>query len=116
MPINHSKECENVIIKPFKIYIIQVAPFISLTKKWDYKIFIVTIENIKKVLKLKQYINPWPLVPEEYHNIINKFKKRFIDQLLLYWDKYNFKIKLEPNITLKFSPLYGILWEKLFII
>jgi hypothetical protein len=39
------------------------------------------MEDIKKALKLKQYINSQPLVPEEYHNIINKFEKRFIDQL-----------------------------------
>ena len=39
--------------KSFKIYIIQVIPFILLTKKRDYKIFIVIIKDIKKVLKLK---------------------------------------------------------------
>jgi hypothetical protein len=83
-PVNHSKEYKNVIIKPFKIYIIQAIPFILLTKKWDHKIFIVIMEDIKKVLKLKQYINPQPLIPEEYHNIINKFKKRFVDQLPLH--------------------------------
>jgi hypothetical protein len=42
------------------------------------------MEDIKKVLKPKQYINPQPFIPKEYHNIINKFKKRFIDQLPLY--------------------------------
>jgi hypothetical protein len=63
---------------------IQAAPFILLTKKQDYKIFIVIMEDIKKVLKLKQYINPRPFIPEKYHNIINKFKKRFVDQLPLY--------------------------------
>jgi hypothetical protein len=42
------------------------------------------MEDIKKVLELKQYINLRPLIPEEYYNIINKFKKRFIDQLFLY--------------------------------
>ena len=67
------------------------------------------MEDIKKVLKLKQYINSRPLIPKEYYNIINKFKKQFIDQLPLYQDKYNFKIKLKPSITPKFSPLYGIL-------
>jgi hypothetical protein len=71
-------------MKPFKIYIIQAVPFISLIKKQDHKIFVVIIEDIKKALEPKQYINPQPLVPEEYHNIINKFKKRFIDQLPLY--------------------------------
>jgi hypothetical protein len=52
-PVDHSKECENVITKPFEIYIIQAAPFILLTKKRDYEIFVVTIEDIKKVLELK---------------------------------------------------------------
>jgi hypothetical protein len=53
MLVNHSKEYKNVIIKPLKIYIIQAVPFISLVKKWNYKIFAVIIEDIKKVLKLK---------------------------------------------------------------
>jgi hypothetical protein len=79
MPVNHSKKYKNVITKLFKIYIIQAAPFILLTKKWDYKIFVITMEDIKKVLKLKQYINPQPLIPEEYYNIINKFEKQFVD-------------------------------------
>ena len=39
------------------------------------------MEDIKKVLELKQYINPQPFIPEEYYNIINKFKKQFTDQL-----------------------------------
>jgi hypothetical protein len=37
------------------------------------------MENIKKILELKQYINPRPLVPKKYHNIINEFEKWFID-------------------------------------
>ena len=56
--VNHSKEYKNVIIKPFKIYIIQAAPFILLIRKRDHKIFVIIIEDIKKALKLKQYINP----------------------------------------------------------
>jgi hypothetical protein len=58
MLVDHSKECENVIMKPLKICIIQTTLFILLAKKQDHKIFVVTMENIKKVLKLKQYINP----------------------------------------------------------
>jgi hypothetical protein len=66
-------------MKPFEIYIIQAAPFILLIKKRDYKIFVVIMEDIKKVLKLKQYIDPQPFIPEEYYNIINEFEKWFID-------------------------------------
>ena len=51
--INYNKESEDIITKPFKIYKIQAVPFILLVKKRDHKIFIVIIENIKKVLKLK---------------------------------------------------------------
>ena len=74
------------------------------------------MEYIKKVLELKQYINPQPLIPKEYYNIINKFKKWFIDQLPPYQDKYNFKIKLKPSITPKFGLLYSISREELLVI
>jgi hypothetical protein len=66
------------------------------------------MEDIKKALELKQYINPQPLVPKEYHNIINEFEKWFADQLPPHQDKYDFKIELEPGMTLKFSLLYGM--------
>ena len=50
-------------------------PFILLARKQDYKIFTIIIEDIKKALELKQYINPQPLIPKEYYNLINEFKK-----------------------------------------
>jgi hypothetical protein len=53
MPVNHSKEYENIITKPLEIYIIQATLFILLVKKQDHKIFAVIMENIKKALKLK---------------------------------------------------------------
>jgi hypothetical protein len=53
MLVDHSKEYENVIMKLLKICIIQAAPFILLIRKQNYKIFIVTMEDIKKVLELK---------------------------------------------------------------
>jgi len=55
---NHSKECEDNISKPLKICIIQAAPFILLARKRDHEIFTITMEDIKKALELKQYINP----------------------------------------------------------
>jgi len=48
-------------------------------------------------------------MPKEYHDLINKFKRRFADQLPPYWDAHDFKIELKPSITPKFGPLYGIL-------
>ena len=56
--MGHSKKCKDITLKPFKICVIQAIPFILLIKKQDHKIFAIIKENIKKVLKLKQYINP----------------------------------------------------------
>ena len=53
MTINRDKKNKNIIIKPLEIYKIQAVLFILLTKKRDHEIFIVIIEDIKKVLKLK---------------------------------------------------------------
>ena len=72
---NYSKKHKDIVLKPLEIRVIQAIPFILLARKWDHEIFIITIEDIKRVLKLKQYINPQPLMPEEYYNIINKFKR-----------------------------------------
>ena len=55
-------------------------------------------------------------MPEEYYNIINKFKRQFVDQLPPHRDKYDFKIELKPSITLKFGLLYGISREELLVI
>ena len=41
--------------KPLEIYVIQAVPFILLIRKQNHKIFTVTMEDIKKVLELKQY-------------------------------------------------------------
>jgi len=37
---------------------VQAVPFYLLVKKQDYKIFAIILEDIKKALELKQYINP----------------------------------------------------------
>jgi len=58
MTTNYSKDYKDLTSKPLEIHIIQAAPFILLAKKRDYKIFTITIEDIKKALELKQYINP----------------------------------------------------------
>ena len=50
---DYGKEYKDIKVKPFKIYIIQATPFILLAKKRDYEIFVVTMEDIKKVLELK---------------------------------------------------------------
>jgi len=58
MTIDYSKECEDNMSKPLKIRIIRAALFILLARKQNYKIFTVIMEDIKKALEPKQYINP----------------------------------------------------------
>jgi len=79
MTTDYSKECEDNTSKPLKIRVIRAIPFILLARKQDYKIFAIIMEDIKKALEPKQYVNPRPLILEEYHNLINKFEKRFVD-------------------------------------
>ena len=50
---NRGKECEDDILKPLKIRIIQAAPFYLLVRKRNYKIFIIILEDIKKALEPK---------------------------------------------------------------
>jgi len=66
--MDYRKKCDNVTLKPLEIHVIQAALFYLLVKKQNYKIFIIIMKNIKKVLKLKQNINPRPFIPEEYYN------------------------------------------------
>ena len=51
--MDYSKKHKDIAPKLFKICIIQATPFILLARKQDYKIFTVTIKDIKKALKLK---------------------------------------------------------------
>ena len=51
--MDYNKKYKDIAPKPFKICVIRAAPFILLARKRDYKIFIVTIEDIKKAPKLK---------------------------------------------------------------
>ena len=51
--IDHGKKHKDIAPKPLEIYIIWVAPFMSLARKRDHEIFVVTIKDIKKALKLK---------------------------------------------------------------
>ena len=51
--IDYSKKYKDIILKPLKIRVIWAVPFILLARKRDYEIFIITMEDIKKVLKLK---------------------------------------------------------------
>jgi len=73
---DYNKDCNNIISNLLKIREIRADPFYILVRKRDHKIFAVTIEDIKKALKSKSYIDPRSFVLEEYHDLIDIFKKK----------------------------------------
>ena len=102
---DYDKDCDNATSNLLKIREVRTNLFYILIRKRDHEIFVVTMEDIKKVLESKSYIDFRFFVPEKYHDLIDIFKKKFTDKLPLYRDKYNFKIKLKSGGTPKFNPL-----------
>jgi hypothetical protein len=45
----------------------------SLAKKPDHEIFLVTMADIDKALATKTYTNPKTKVPVEYHDLLHVF-------------------------------------------
>ena len=41
----------------------------------------MTMEDIKKALEPKSYVDPRPFIPEEYHDLIDMFEKQNADRL-----------------------------------
>ena len=102
---DYNKDCDNATLNLLKIREIRADPFYILIKKRDHEIFAVTMEDIEKALKPKSYIDPRFFVPKKYHDLINVFKKKFVNKLPPHRDEYNFKIKLESGGIPKFNPL-----------
>ena len=55
-----------------------------LAKKPENQIFSTTIEDIKKILRVKKYVNPLPLLPKKYYEFIDVFSREDLDVLLSY--------------------------------
>ncbi len=113
---DYNKNYKNTTSNLLEIREVRADPFYILIRKRDYEIFVVTIKDIKKIFKLKFYIDFRFFVPEKYYDLIDIFKKTFINKLWPYRDKYNFKIKFEFGGISKFSSLYNISREELLVI
>ena len=49
--------------------------FYILAWKWNYEIFTIIMKDIEKAFELKSYADSWLFVFEEYHDLIDVFKK-----------------------------------------
>jgi len=112
---NYNKDYNNATSNLLKIREVRADLFYILIKKRDYEIFVVTMENIKKVFKSKFYIDFRFFIFEEYYDLIDIFEKKFVNKLPPYRDKYDFKIEFEFDGISKFSPLYDIPREELLV-
>ena len=74
------------------------------------------MEDIEKALNPKPYVDPRPLVPEEYHDLIDVFEKQNADKLAPHREDHDFKIELESGKTPSFGPLYGMSREELMVL
>ncbi len=113
---DYNKNYNNATSNFLKIREIRADLFYILIRKRDHEIFAVTMKDIKKALKPKSYIDFRSFFLEEYHDLIDIFKKEFINKLPPYRDEYNFKIEFESGGISKFNPLYDISREELLMI
>ena len=74
------------------------------------------MKDIEKALNSKSYIDPQPLVPEEYHDLINVFEKKKADKLTFHQEEYDIEIDLKPDKMPNFELLYSILQEELQVL
>jgi hypothetical protein len=73
------------------------------------------IEDIRKVLVPKVYINPKTKVPEHMHDLLPAWDARETNKLPLY-KACDHKIELLPGKLLPAGPLYNILEDKLLVL
>jgi len=75
------KNCDNVTSNFLEIREVRADLFYILIRKRDYEIFAMTMENIKKIFKSKSYFDFRFFVLEEYYDLIDIFKKKFVNKL-----------------------------------
>ena len=64
------------------------------------------MKDIEKTLNSKSYVDSQSLVSEEYHDLIDIFKKKNADKLTLHCEEYDLKIELESEKMSSFRSLY----------
>ena len=74
------------------------------------------MKDIEKALNLKSYVDSQLLISEEYHDLIDIFKKKNADKLASHHEEYDLKIELESGKMPSFRPLYEMSQEELTVL
>ena len=97
------------------IAIISAAAYNLLAKKPENQIFSATIEDIKKALRVKEYVDPLPLLPKEYHEFVDVFSRGDSDVLPPH-RPYDHRVPVQEDAKLPFSRLYSMSQNELEVL
>ena len=97
------------------IAIIGAAAYNMLAKKPEAQIFAAIMEDIKKALRVKEYVDPLPLLPKEYHEFTDVFSRGDSDVLPPH-RPYDHRVPVQEDAKLPFSRLYSMLQNELEVL
>ena len=97
------------------IAIIGAAAYNMLAKKPEAQIFAATMEDIKKALRVKEYVDPLPLLPKEYHEFADVFSRGDSDVLPPH-RPYDHRVPVQEDAKLPFSRLYSMSQNELEVL
>ncbi|TKA43441.1 hypothetical protein B0A49_13588, partial [Cryomyces minteri] len=96
------------------IHLIGVAPFQSLAKKRDHRVFAICVRDIEKAMAAKPEVDPATKLPEIYHEFLDVFSRKESDKLPEHRD-FDHKI-LEEGKEPSFGSLYGMSQDELKVL
>ncbi|TKA54567.1 hypothetical protein B0A49_13613 [Cryomyces minteri] len=97
------------------IHLIGAAPFQSLAKKRDHRVFAISVRDIEKAMTAKPEVDPATKLPEIYHEFLDVFSRKESDKLPGHRD-FDHKIPLEEGKEPSFGSLYGMSQDELKVL
>ena len=97
------------------IAIIGAAAYTMLARQPEAQVFAATMEDIKKALRVKEYVDPLPLLPKEYHEFADVFSRRDSDVLPPH-RPYDHRVPVKEDAKLPFSRLYSMSQNELEVL
>jgi len=98
--------------KHLKIYAINSASFLQLTRKKNHDLFIIFMKDINKALKITSFVDFVTLLSFKYHNFLNVFSYELMNTLSER-RLYDHKIQLQKSKTFIFESLYDMFQDEL---
>jgi hypothetical protein len=95
----------------FDIAQIGAAPFSLLSKRKKIEMFTVIMQDIEKAFNPKHIVDPFTLLPKEYHEFLHLFLRKTADQFFPH-RPCDHIIPLIESKQSPFRPLYGMSLDK----